>query len=201
MIGHDMGFIEIIPPFACTSNINGYMYSISSNSIDIETSMQFLNLMYSDPVVANLITYGIEGKHYEFVDKENGIINFPEGVTADTSGYSTSEGWRKGNQFITYVWEGDPVDIWEQMKNFNHSAAKSTAYGFRFDSTPVQAEILRCNEIRYEYSEGLEYGLLDPDVALPEFRDRLKDAGIDVIIAEKQRQLDEWIEHGKTLGE
>ena len=45
--------------------------------------MQVLNEMYSNPDVANLLIYGIEGKYYEFVDKEKGLIDYPEGVTAD----------------------------------------------------------------------------------------------------------------------
>ena len=32
--------------------------------------MQILNEMYSNPDVANLLIYGIEGKYYEFVDEE-----------------------------------------------------------------------------------------------------------------------------------
>jgi len=34
---------------------------------------------------------------------------------------------------------------------------------------------------------------VDVDSVLPEFRQALKDAGIDKVIAEKQRQLDEWL--------
>ena len=35
-------------------------------------------------------------------------------------------------------------------------------------------------------------GSLDPETELPKFQQSLKDAGIDEIIAEKQKQLDAW---------
>ena len=43
-----------------------------------------------------------------------------------------------------------------------------------------------------QYRLPLENGVIDPDENLPKFRQALKDAGIDTVIAEKQRQLDEW---------
>ena len=43
-----------------------------------------------------------------------------------------------------------------------------------------------------QYRLPLENGVIDPDENLPKFIQALKDAGIDTVIAEKQRQLDEW---------
>jgi len=40
--------------------------------------------------------------------------------------------------------------------------------------------------------EGKENGALDPDMMLPVFTKALRDAGIDRVIIEKQRQLDAW---------
>ena len=49
------------------------------------------------------------------------------------------------------------------------------------------------NNVLNEYRAGLEFGVLDPDTALPEFLSKLETAGIDKIIAEKQSQLDAWL--------
>ncbi|MBO9608448.1 MAG: DUF3502 domain-containing protein, partial [Paenibacillaceae bacterium] len=38
----------------------------------------------------------------------------------------------------------------------------------------------------------LSIGAVDPDVELPKFLEKLKNAGADAIIAEKQKQLDAW---------
>ena len=44
-----------------------------------------------------------------------------------------------------------------------------------------------------KYHKALVCGALDPEETLPKFNQELKDAGIDVIIEEKQAQLDEWL--------
>ena len=61
-----------------------------------------------------------------------------------------------------------------------------------FDTTPVKAEAAAVQAVMDEYRLPLENGVIDPDENLPKFRQALKDAGIDTVIAEKQRQLDEW---------
>ena len=60
--------------------------------------MQILNEMYSNPDVANLLIYGIEGKYYEFVDEENGVIDYPDGVTSDDLGYTVTA-WHFPNRY------------------------------------------------------------------------------------------------------
>ena len=44
-----------------------------------------------------------------------------------------------------------------------------------------------------QYLPGIACGSVDPETALPEFRQALKDAGYDDILAEKQKQLDAWL--------
>lgn len=63
---------------------------------------------------------------------------------------------------------------------------------FSFDSGAVKTEIAALNNVTNEYRFGLENGEMDPDVYLPKFRQALKEAGIEKVIAEKQAQLDAW---------
>ena len=44
-----------------------------------------------------------------------------------------------------------------------------------------------------EYIASLEYGFVDVDTVLPQFNQALKNAGIDKVIAENQKQFDEWL--------
>lgn len=48
-------------------------------------------------------------------------------------------------------------------------------------------QIWSCTAVRF----------LDPETTIPKFLDELKAAGADTIIAEKQRQLDDWLEANK----
>jgi putative aldouronate transport system substrate-binding protein len=78
------------------------------------------------------------------------------------------------------------------MRKFNQTAIFSKALGFQFDATPVRNAMTAVANVAAEYRLGLEFGTVDPDTVLPRFIRSLKDAGIDQIVAEKQRQLDAW---------
>ena len=147
--------------------------------------------MYTDRAIINLFDWGIEGKHY--VKLKNGLIDYPKGVTAANTGYPMFGGFVWGNQFLSYIFKGDPVDLWKKMAAFNNSALKSVGLGFMFNPTPVKTEYAACLNVYQQYDKALAIGAVDPDKLLPEFVSKLKDAGCDKIVAEKQRQFDEWL--------
>lgn len=188
--GVEMVAANLTQPTTTTTNVSSAMWGIPYSSTMPEKAMDFLNLMYSDKDIINLLDYGIEGTHY--VVKSDNVIDYPEGVDAQSSGYSMNMGWLFGNQFLSYVFNGDDPKLWEQMDQFNDSSFKSKALGFTFDIEPVKSEYAAVSNAVTEYQLPLETGSVDPDKVLPEFISKLKAAGIDKIIAEKQKQLDEW---------
>ncbi|MBB3128192.1 putative aldouronate transport system substrate-binding protein [Paenibacillus rhizosphaerae] len=193
--GKELTEVALAPPKMNTLTIMNAMLAIAAKSKNPERSMMFLNLLYSDKQIINLLDWGIEGKHYQV--KEDGTIDFPEGVDATNSGYNMRQGWMFGNQLLSYPWSTDSPDIWKQMEAFNQSAEKSAALGFTYNSEPVKTELAAIQNVVQQYSKALETGTLDPDVNLPKFNAALKSAGIDKVIAEKQRQLDAWAASNK----
>lgn len=187
--GKDMVYVPITPAISTTSNITGGMASIPYNCKDPERVMMLLDLWYSDKDLVNTFDNGIEGVHY--VKQANGLLNYPAGVDAKNRTYVPIT-YRVGNNFLADVWEGNDANIWNEMKDFNNTAVKSPALGFSFDSTAVKTEVAAVTSVISEYRMGLETGTLDPEKALPEFIAKLKDSGIDKIIAEKQTQIQSW---------
>lgn len=185
--GKEMVAVRLTKPVTSTSGITAFMMSISKNSGNPEKAMQFMDLMYSDPAIVNLLDNGIEGKHY--VKKSDNLIALPDGVTE--TGYMFNQ-WELGNNYLASVWEGEDPQIWEKMQAFNKSAIRSKAMGFTFDANPVKTEIAAVTNVMNQFRVGLETGTLDPAVNLPEFNKKLKAAGMDKIIVEKQKQLDAW---------
>ena len=61
------------------------------------------------------------------------------------------------------------------------------------DSSGLEKQVMPCQEVVDKYNGALTCGFLDPDIAIPLFLQELEEAGIDDIIAEKQRQLDAWL--------
>lgn len=194
-VGKEVVVLEMVKPYTTTTRVDIVWY-VPHNSEKPERAVQVLNEIYTNPDLANLFINGLEGKHYEFVDKEKGIVNYPEGVNASNTGY-TSLPWAWPNETISYIWEGLDSDIWDQIQEFNKDATVSPAKGFAWDNTEVQNEVTACANVVAKYGPALECGSLDPETTIPKFLDELKAAGADTIIAEKQKQLDAWLESNK----
>ena len=188
---------EIVPfydePIINSSSYGGVIYSLAQNSENPEKAIQVLDYIYGSPEVMNLLNWGEEGVDYVVEDEENGIINYPEGVTADNVGYSYNCGWELPNQFIAYKWAGSDPQLWKKMEEFNASGIESKALGFVFDNSEYADQVAALNNVISQYSGALCSGSGDPDELLPQFLEALDDAGINDVIAAKQEQLDAFL--------
>ncbi|GAA3404535.1 ABC transporter substrate-binding protein [Paenibacillus hodogayensis] len=177
--------------YTSTSNITVAQFGIARNTKNADKAMQFLNLMYADADIVNLFDWGVAGKHYTV--KPDGLIAYPDGVSAATVGYNNSSfSFLFGNQTLSHIWEGNDPALWDKLKNFNNEATKSKALGFSFDTSPVKTEIAALMNVTSQYATSLETGSVDTKKVLPQFIEKLKIAGIDKVIAEKQKQLNAW---------
>ncbi|MFC4304337.1 ABC transporter substrate-binding protein [Cohnella boryungensis] len=189
LVGKEMIMIPLSEAYSTTSDMLVGLYTIAQQSKNPERAMMMLNLMYSDSAITNLLAWGVEGKHYVKVSETQ--IDYPQGVNSETVGYKIS-GYLTGNQMNTYVFKNDEPDLWEKTRAFNDSAIKSKAFGFAFDSAPVKNEETAVKNVIEQYRKIIETGTIDPADKLAEFNEKLKSAGIEKIIAEKQKQLDAW---------
>ena len=188
---------EIVPfynePIINSSSYNGVTFSIAQNSENPEKTMEVLDYIYGSSEIMNLLNWGEQDKDYVIEDADNGIINFPEGITSDNAGYNLNLGWELPNQFITYKWTGSDPKLWKKMEEFNSSAKSSKAVGFLFDSSNYSSEIAALSNIVKQYSGALYSGSGDPDELIPELLEALDDAGINEVIQAKQEQLDAFL--------
>ena len=79
-----------------------------------------------------------------------------------------------------------------QVKEQNESATSSTCLGFALDVTNIQNEIANCNTVWDKYKNDLLTGASDPATAVPACIEELKAAGLDTVIEEAQKQVDEF---------
>ena len=188
---------EIVPfynePIINSSSYNGVTFSIAQNSENPEKTMEVLDYIYGSSEIMNLLNWGEQDKDYVIEDADNGIINFPEGISSDNAGYNLNLGWELPNQFIAYKWTGSDPKLWEKMEEFNSSAKSSKAVGFLFDSSNYSSEIAALSNIVKQYSGALYSGSGDPDELIPELLEALDDAGINEVIQAKQEQLDAFL--------
>ena len=190
-VGYELDYCILTPATRTTSNVMNATLCIPASSEHPDKAMQFLQLWYTDPVVGNYIINGIEGTHYEY--KEDGGIGFAGDTNADTTRYyNYGMGWTYGNQFITPVWTGTALDVWDQTREWNRSSTISKAFGFAWNNSDYLNEVTACANVLSKYRGDLETGTIDPEENIPKMVQELKDNGIDRIIAAKQEQLNEF---------
>jgi len=78
------------------------------------------------------------------------------------------------------------------VRQQNEEALPSVMLGFMLDIEPVQNEIVNCRSVWSKYSADLLTGASDPDAVLPKVIAELKASGLELIIAEAQRQVAEY---------
>ena len=186
-------FMKVIEPYKYTDVPNGNSFMIPYSSKHPEKAMELWNLMFTDPEISNLFINGIEGKHWVW-NADKTFITTPEGVDVNGSGYSSVD-WSWPNQQLTPIWEGGVAGLWEKLNAFNQSGKASPAHGFSWNSNPVLNQVTACNNVVSQYHTALRWGAMDPAEALPKFIAELEAAGINDIIAEKQKQLDEFLKN------
>lgn len=166
-------------------SVMGSMQAISANSKYPEKAMEFLNLLNTDPVLRNMVDSGIEGVHYKKAS-DNVMENLDESKNYDMPTFSL------GNVMLTYLNTTDPTNKWEEFKKFNDAGTEAPLLGFNFDTSKVTTEIASVNNVKEEYWAALMTGTVDPETYLARANEKFKAAGLDKIMAEAQRQLDEW---------
>lgn len=187
--GAQLTNVKIGESYCFNSWLLNSLNAISATSKNPIRALKFLELLYSDKEVFNLLTYGIENVH--FVKTGSNVIQ----SIAD-SGYNVANAWEFGNQFNAYLLEGQDEDTWEETKRLNETAKDSALIGFQFDPTPVSVEILNCNSVYNEYISTFIYGayLEKTDAKYKEFLNKMNAAGAQKIMEEKQRQINEWLD-------
>ena len=189
--GKEMVVLQMTDSYTTTTRLDILWY-VAHNSEMPERAVQVMNEIYTNSELQNILVNGVEGKHFEFINEEKTLVAYPEGVSGENTGYP-SYPWAWLNEMITPVWEGSEPTLWDETDAFNKSAIVSPAMGFAWTNDEVLNEVTACNNVRDKYVNALDCGVVDPAVALPEFLKELEEAGVNEIVAEKQRQLDEWV--------
>lgn len=179
-------------PRTGTGEISIFGWMLTSRSKYPEQAMQLLNLIYSDEDATNLLAWGIEGKHYVKTGTDDREIDYPEGITTQTVGYTNSMNAAFGDFYHGYYFKGSDPNIASVSEDYNKNKQKSKFLGFTLDQSNVKSQMAVLDSVVSEYAKPLEMGAVNPDEMLPKFLNALDNAGIKDTIAEFQKQIDEW---------
>ena len=174
-----------------TSNVAAGLNAISRTSKHPELAVQVLNLIWKDPDLSNLLAYGIENVDYTVVSGE---------------GQEKSVLPKSGNEVKWSIWHNWLGPLWDQwdsswnskeslieMQELNRSAEVAPILGFVPDLSAYKTNIAMINSIFTESIPVLSTGSMpDYDEYVTALKSRYKDAGIDDVVDEINKQYKEW---------
>jgi putative aldouronate transport system substrate-binding protein len=163
--------------------------SIHATSKNPERALMAIDLLRYDPEIHDLTNYGIKGKHYDPVgtDAFKPLADSPKFPPAGVSPW----GWNSLHERLDSTVADDTkkfTNLWKDTLTVHHPLET-----FTFDDAKVKNEEAAINNVMDTYGKPLFYGLVDPNDSahgLNVFKDKLKQAGIDKVIAEMQAQAD-----------
>ena len=179
--------------YAHSTSALGSCYAITANSTEEEAKacIDFLGLMYTDATLADMYTFGIEGEDFEYTQAEGQEIRH---VTQHSDKYNHSM-WESASATIVTPLDNEPDNKADLYVDFNGGALTSVAAGFRFNKTPVEAAYTACANLFEQYGFPLETGAYPADAVdatIAEYQAALDAAGYQDVLAEFQRQFNEW---------
>jgi len=176
--------VRFFGPSYSTGSIQGSMNAVSVNSKYKKEALHLLQLVNSDTKLRDMLHIGIEGKYFEYVNNGTAVRR----LRTDWPLVN----YQEGSYFIETPLDSVPPGYWDEIKKQNEEAVPSVMLGFMMDIEPVQNEVINCRSVWDKYSTDLITGASDPGVVLPKIKAELQSAGFDKVLAEAQRQVDEF---------
>ncbi|MBR7089507.1 MAG: ABC transporter substrate-binding protein [Lachnospiraceae bacterium] len=171
-----------------TDSMLGSCFAIAASCTpeEAQACIDFVELLYTDSKLADMYAFGIEGEDFNY--NADGYVE----KVADAK-YNHSM-WESASATVVTCEAENPYTA-QMYVDFNSSALISCANGFQFDKTPVESQYGACQLVFEEYGFILENGgfaSADVDAKLAEYQAALDEAGYQDVLAEFQRQYDEW---------
>lgn len=171
-------------------------WCIPSTTVDADRSAMLMNLLNSEggKELYQLLTYGLEGVHYEKTsDTTCTLLDVSGNPSADWP-YGQYK-WVIGNIQNSMTTQMDSEGVIEYTKSLESGALNNPLIGFTFDASEMEAQYANLTAIYEEYSTMFHRGYAGKDfqAKYEEMLTRLDEAGVDEFYAEMQRQVDEFI--------
>lgn len=180
----DYTMVPIQTPYISAMSGIQTMTAISKNSKNPERAMMLIDLVYTDKDIFNTLIFGLENTHYKKVSQNE--VKVP-----DDSKYKMGNvAWMFGNQFNAYYMNGQKPGTWEETDKLNKEAKVSVIRGFTFDPEPVKNELAQITSVNKEFDKMMYTP--DFDKLYNAWLEKLNKAGIQKVVDETQRQIDEW---------
>ena len=166
----------------------GSGFAIHATSKNVERALMLANLVRSDKDLNQLLCYGIKGVDWNPAgEKLATYLTRPNGsrFSGDCSTWIF-----RNSTFQMQSTNGSPM-IAALYKDYATRTVTHPLQTLNFDDSAVKNEMAAFNQIYAQYVVPLVMGFVEPDKGVDELNKKLKEAGMDKILAEAQKQADE----------
>ena len=192
--GPNMGVEEAVayqwgPTIVSNDSVRGSLSCISANCEHPDKALQFLELVNTDTYVRDLFYYGVEGDNWEYTDETKTQVH-------KNNADWTMAGYTQGSFFTVTPTDDFDFNQYDQVEIQNENAEPSVLLGFSMDTEPVKDQLNQCITIAESYKSELltgSCGGTDPETMVAQMVDELNAAGFQDVLAEAQRQVDEFL--------
>ena len=180
---------EIAKDLVYSASVNKFGLAVPVTSQEPEAAIRWINAYYTDPALANLFTWGVEGTDYVV---EDGVARFPDGVDVNSVGFHNYD-FMYGNYFEVLPWSGNTADFRQQAMAFLEGADVSPYLGFAASQAGMDNIIAALNSVNDQYRPSIACGIYTDD-DYSKYVTALKTAGAEEYVASYQEQLSAWME-------
>ena len=182
-------------PYLSRTSEQGAIFAICAGCDDdhVRACLKYLELLSTDRKFRDILGYGIEGRHFEYLPNGT-VLRLKAGQDRYKTGlYQTGSVVNASVESASRDFLADP-DQWEKVfEGYKTDGIYSKTKGFAYDPTPKEDIITAVSAIYDDYATELRTGTSDPDEVMPKIKKRMKAAGIDELIDDINSQLDEWV--------
>ncbi len=181
-------------PYLSRSSEQGALFAICAACPEEKAvaCLKYLELLNTDQKFRDILAYGIEGTHFEYLDNGT-ILRLPAGNDRYHTGlYQTGSAVSASVESVSRTILADP-DQWKLVyEGYVEDGIYSRAGGFAYDPVNNEDIITAVRAVYSDYSTELCTGTSDPDKVIPEIKKRMEAAGIDELLDDINSQLQAW---------
>lgn len=171
----------------------GNMNGIPQSCTNPEAVVKFLDWFYADASNVQMVVYGIEGKHYNKVEGDEKKIE----IIKDDAGMALYQfdNWEVGYYpYSLFDTEEPEESIIQQTTPLEEGTfVTSPIAGFIFNEEPVITEMANLTNEVVSSMYPIKFGFVDYEEAYDGAIAKLKAAGLDKVLEEYQKQLNEYL--------
>ena len=182
-------------PYISRATEQGAMTAICAACTEekAKAALKYIELLNTDRKFRDILAYGIEGKHFNYLENGSVMRTKTGNDRYVMSLYQTGSVVNASVESVSRSFLADP-DQWEKVySGYKEYGIRSRTDGFVYDQKRKEDIIAALSAIYQNYATDLRTGTSDPDVVIPKMKAEMEAAGINELLADIRQCLDEHL--------